>query len=272
MDITVTKRDGTREPYNANKINQALERASRGLDDQISMVVQVATEVSLTLFDGITTEQLDEAVIQTALQNVKDDPAFDIIAARLLLKTIYKSVLGDYDTDEELARLHRDRFADYIRQGIKADLLDQRMAKGFDLTKLAAAIEPTRDQLMRYLGVITTKNRYSLHRVDGSVLEVPQYTLMRVAMGLSFHEADPTAAAIGFYNKMSVLDYLPGGSTRVNAGTKHPQLANCFLMEVQDDIEHIAKSNRDIMWMTKGTGGIGVSMTKLRAEGSPVRR
>ncbi len=271
MDITVTKRDGTKQPYDANKINTALERASRGLDDQIGMVVQVATEVSLTLFDGITTEELDEAVIQTALQNVKEDPAFDTIAARLLLKTIYKRVLGDYETDAELKKLHADKFVSYVRAGVKSGLLDERMAQAsFDLKKLAAAIDPKRDDLLRYLGVVTTRNRYSLRSTDGELLEVPQFSLMRVAMGLAYNEADPTTVALGFYDKMSRLDYLPGGSTRVNAGTKFPQLANCFLMEMQDDIEHIAKSNRDIMWMTKGTGGIGLSVTKLRAEGSPV--
>jgi ribonucleoside-diphosphate reductase alpha chain len=84
VQITVTKRDGTREPFDANKINRALEKASRGLDDQIPKVAQIAAEVQLTLFDGITTQQLDEAVIQTALQNIKDDPDFDTIAARLL--------------------------------------------------------------------------------------------------------------------------------------------------------------------------------------------
>ncbi len=270
MDITVTKRDGTKQPYDANKINTALEKASRGLDDQIGMVVQVATEVSLTLFDGITTEELDEAVIQTALQNVKEDPAFDTIAARLLLKTIYKRVLGDYETDEELKKLHASKFIEYIKQGVKDDLLDKRMNVGFDLKALGAALDFKRDDLLRYLGVVTTRNRYSLRNTAGDLLEVPQFSLMRAAMGLSFNEADPTAAAIKFYNKMSNLDYLPGGSTRVNAGTKFPQLANCFLMEMQDDIEHIAKSNRDVMWMTKGTGGIGLSVTKLRAEGSPV--
>ena len=104
--ITVVKRDGTREPFDANKINLALVKASEGLPDQISKVVQVASELQLTLFDGITSEQLDEAVIQTALQNVKDDPDFDKIAARLLLKNIYKNVLGDYETDSELKKLH----------------------------------------------------------------------------------------------------------------------------------------------------------------------
>lgn len=106
QQINVVKRDGTKEPFDANKINAAILKACDGLPDQVSKVVQVATELQLTLFDGITTEQLDEAVIQTTLQNVKDDPDYDKIAARLLLKNIYKNTLGDYETAAELKKLH----------------------------------------------------------------------------------------------------------------------------------------------------------------------
>ncbi len=270
--IHVVKRDGSRQLFDANKINLALVKASEGLEDQIAKVVQVATEVQLTLFDGITTEQLDEAVIQAALQNVKDDPDFDTIAARLLLKTIYKDILGDYETDEQLKSLHEAKFASYLASAVADGLLDPRMSSQiFDLDKLAKALDPSRDKLSKYLGIITNKNRYSLRMQSGSPIEVPQYTHMRIAMGLSFNEADPTAAAIDFYKHMSNLDYVPGGSTRVNAGGSFPQLSNCFVMEVQDDMESIAKNIRDVMWIAKGTGGIGISLNKLRAAGSPVK-
>lgn len=272
-DIHVVKRDGTRELFDANKINLALVRASEGLPDQISKVVQVATELQLTLFDGITTEQLDEAVIHTALQNVKDDPDFDTIAARLLLKNIYKNILGDYKDEAELKKLHAKHFPTYVKQAVKDGLLDKRMAdtKLFDLKKLAEALNPSRDNLSKYLGVITNKNRYALRKQNGEPIETPQYTHMRIAMGLSFNEKDPTATALDFYEHMSKLDYLPGGSTRVNAGGSFPQLSNCFVIDVKDDMESIAKSIRDTMWIAKGTGGIGISMTKLRAAGSPVK-
>jgi ribonucleoside-diphosphate reductase alpha chain len=271
-EIHVVKRDGTREPFDANKINLALVKASEGLPDQISKVVQVATELQLTLFDGITTEQLDEAVIHTALQNVKDDPDFDTIAARLLLKNIYKNILGDYETEADLKKLHAKKFPEYIKQGISDGLLDTRMNNDvFDIKKLAAALDPSRDHLSKYLGVVTNKNRYALRKQSGAPIEVPQFTHMRIAMGLSFNEKDPTAAAIDFYRHMSNLDYVPGGSTRVNAGGSFPQLSNCFLLEVQDDMESIAKGIRDVMWIAKGTGGIGISLNKLRAAGSPVK-
>lgn len=271
-DITVTKRDGTKEPFDANKINAAILRACEGLPDQVSKVVQIATELQLTLFDGITTEQLDEAVIQTTLQNVKDDPDYDKIAARLLLKTIYKSILGDYETAEELKNLHAKKFPQFVKAAVKDGLLDERMSDGrFDLKKLGEALEPARDDLSKYLGVMTNRNRYALRKQSGDPLETPQFTHMRIAMGLSYNEKDPTAAAIEFYEHMSRLEYLPGGSTRVNAGGSFPQLSNCFLMNVDDDMESIAKSVRDTMFIAKGTGGIGIGFTKLRAAGSPVK-
>lgn len=271
-EINVIKRDGTKEPFDANKINTAILKACEGLPDQISKVVQVATELQLTLFDGITTEQLDEAVIQTVLQNVKDDPDYDKIAARLLLKTVYKQILGDYETAEELKKLHAREFPKFVKAAVKEGLLDKRMADGrFDLKKLAAELDPARDDLSKYLGVVTNKNRYALRKQNGSPIETPQFTHMRIAMGLSYNESDPTTAAIEFYNHMSNLEYVPGGSTRVNAGGSFPQLSNCFLLNVDDDIESIAKAVRDTMWIAKGTGGIGIGFTKLRAAGSPVK-
>ena len=271
MSITVVKRNGQREPYDANKINLAIEAASAGLDDNITWVTQIASELELTLFDGITTQQLDEAVIQVALQNVKDDPAFDTVAARLLLKTIYKRVLGDYTTAEELKELHRAHFAPNVTRGVDEGLLDPRLTQMFDLDFLATQLEPANDELLKYIGVVTLNNRYGIKGRNGDALEVPQYFWMRIAMGLSLNEADPTQAALKFYRKMSALEYLAAGSTLVNAGTIYPQLANCFVMEMQDDMEHIAKTTRDVMWLTKGTGGIGLSVTKLRAQGSPIR-
>ena len=59
--------------FNANRINKSIERACVGLDDPISKVVQIATETRLMLYDGITTEELDYATINAALQNIQED-------------------------------------------------------------------------------------------------------------------------------------------------------------------------------------------------------
>src|SRR5271154_1900038 len=112
MSISITKRNGEKEPFNADKINRSIERAAIGLLDPISMVTQIATETQLTLYDGITTEEMDKATINAAVQNIKEDIDYDKVATRLFLKTVYRRVVGEYDVDEpsDLKEKHRHAF------------------------------------------------------------------------------------------------------------------------------------------------------------------
>jgi len=270
--VQIVKRNGQREDFDPNKLNAELLKASNGVSDAVEKVVQISSQVQLTIFDGITTDQLQEAMIQATVQNVKDDPDYDKIAAHLQLRKLYVSILGEYSDDTELKNLHQTSFITYLKTGIKDGLLDKRMSdKVFDLSKLAEALDPSRDTLSKYIGVVTNMNRYALRKNSGQPIEVPQFTHMRIAMGLSFNEEDPTASALDFYEHMSSLRYVPGGSTRINAGGAFPQLSNCFLFNIDDDMESIAKGVRDTMFIAKGTGGIGIGITKLRASGSPVK-
>ncbi len=268
--INITKRDGSKEPFNADRINRSIERASMGLSDPISKVTQVGTDTQIILYDGITTEELDLATINAAVQNIKDDPEYDKIATRILLKTIYKRVVGDYENANELIELHHEGFVRYVKNGVKDGILDARMEKVFDLSCLAGALDINRDELFVYAGLSTLLNRYTIKDKNQNPAEVPQYFFMRVAMGLSYNEKDPTEWAIRFYDKMSRHEYIAGGSTNIHAGTPRPALSNCFLLEIHDDINHIAKSITDVMKLSKASGGIGASITKLRATGSPL--
>jgi ribonucleoside-diphosphate reductase alpha chain len=271
MELTITKRDGTREPFNADKINRSIERACIGLEDPISMVTQIATETRLTLYDGITTEEMDQATINAAVQNIKEDIEYDKVAVRLLLKTVYHKVLGDYeDNTQVLKQKHRDAFPEWVKQGVADGILDKRMMEKFELKELAAALDITRDEIFVYAGLSTLLNRYALKGKNLEEAETPQYFFMRVAMGLSYNEKDPTLWAKRFYQKMSQHKYISGGSTNVGAGTTRPSLSNCFLIQVEDDMQHIAKSVGDVMVLSKDSGGIGFSVTKLRATGSPL--
>jgi ribonucleoside-diphosphate reductase alpha chain len=104
MNISVTKQDGSKVPFNADYINRSIERACEGLSDVAniaSYVTQIASETQLTLYDGITTDELDQAPINAALQNVSDDIRYDRIATRLLLKTVYRRVVPEYDKDNQ---------------------------------------------------------------------------------------------------------------------------------------------------------------------------
>lgn len=272
-DFYITKTDGTKELFNADKINRSIERACYGLTDSIGMTTQIATETRLTLYNGITTEELDFATINAAVQNIKEDTEYDKVAVRLLLKTVYRRVFGNYNKDsgEDLDHAYATTFASHIRQQITAGLMDPRMELLFDLNALSYTLRPHRDELLTYAGLSTLLNRYALKDSKQKPVEPPQYFWMRIAMGLSYNEPEPTRAAQEFYEAMSQLLYVAGGSTNLGAGTTHPSLSNCFLLQVEDDIDHISKSVADVMKISKASGGLGVSMTKLRAAGSPLK-
>jgi ribonucleoside-diphosphate reductase alpha chain len=246
------------------------------MTDPISKVIQIATETRLTLYDGITTEELDLATINAALQNTQYDLEFDKIATRLLLKVIYKKVMGDYDPDneaeiitkEDFSKLHANNFKEYIKDAVDRKLLDSRLFTLFDLDELGSFLKVENDDLYKYSGLSTMLNRYLMKDEKQAPLETPQYFWMRVAMGMSLNESDPNTWAKKFYSKMSALEYLSAGSTNIGSGTPHPKLSNCFLMEMHDDMEHIGKTVSDVLLLSKATGGIGLSVTKLRAEGS----
>ncbi|HVU06321.1 MAG TPA: ribonucleoside-diphosphate reductase subunit alpha [Candidatus Paceibacterota bacterium] len=273
MNIFITKRDGTKHLFNADKINRSIERAATGLSDPISMVTQIATDTRLTMYDGMTTEELDKATINAAIQNIQYDTDFDKVATRLLLKTVYKKVLGDYDTENasELMEKHRSGFPEYVKKGVAENRLHPDMIAKYDLEKLAAALDMSRDDLFLYSGLDGLMNRYSIRNLKQEPTETPQYLFMRIGMGLAYNEENPTEWAIKFYDKMSKHEFIAGGSTNVAAGTNRPSLANCFLLEIHDDMSHIAKSVADVMLLSKGSGGIGASITKLRASGSPLK-
>lgn len=273
MNLFITHRDGTKELFNADKINRSIERASHGLADPVAMVTQIATDTRVTMYDGMTTMELDKATINAAIQNIQYDTDFDKVATRLLLKTVYKKVLGDYDTENpaDLAEKHRQAFISYVQNGVSANRLHPDMASKFDLNKLAASLDVTRDDIFLYSGLDGLMNRYAIKDMKQEPTETPQYLFMRIAMGLSYNEENPTEWAIKFYDKMSRHEFIAGGSTNLAAGTNKPSLANCFLLEIHDDMSHIAKSVADVMLLSKGSGGIGASITKLRASGSPLK-
>src|SRR5205807_405220 len=104
---------------------------------------------------------------------------------------------------------------------------DSRMAERFDLEILADALNIERDELFTYAGLDGLLKRYAVrNQKDQSPAETPQYFFMRVAMGLSYNgsssKGGPTEMAIKFYNKMSRMEYIAGGSTNLDSGMVKP--------------------------------------------------
>ncbi len=263
----------------SNTIDERVEgfvrRACDGVNvgDNLDAVVDTLVRESLiTLGSGASDRDIMMAVVNAALQNVHNDILFNSIARNAYLMVLYADILGcEYDRcmdDEEFKRLYREKFVSFIKDNIEEGVLRQDLLEIYDLEKVAEKLVPERDYLLDYIGLSTISHRYALNGACGNCSELPQFVFMRVGMGLALKEDNPLEMAERFYEKFSKLMYLPGGSTLLGASTRNVGLSNCFLIEVQDDIEHIAKSVADVIKISKASGGIGLSLTQLRCAGS----
>src|SRR5207245_7011555 len=148
---------------------------------------------------------------------IEKDPGYSYVTARLLLHTIRREVLGQETSQAEMKKHYAEYFPQFVKRGIQAELLDERLAN-FDLKKLGAALDASRDLKFGYLGLQTLYDRYFLH-VHGTRIELPQAFFMRLAMGLALTELDREARAIEYYNVQYSFDFMTSTATVFNYGT-----------------------------------------------------
>ncbi|MFV0317535.1 MAG: ribonucleoside-diphosphate reductase subunit alpha [Microthrixaceae bacterium] len=257
--MRVTKRDGTSEAVDVNKIVKAVARCANGLENVDPM--RVATRTISGLVDGATTEELDELSIRTAAGLISEEPNYSRLAARLLATVI----------DKEVQNQDIYSFSQSVQLGADEGLIGEQTAEfvARNSRKLNDAILPERNWLYGFFGLRTVYDRYLLkHPRSRRVIETPQHFLMRVACGLSTTPEE----AIRFYELISSLEYLPSSPTLFNSGTTHPQMSSCYLLDSpQDNLDAIYDRYRDIARLSKHAGGIGLSYSRIRARGSLIK-
>lgn len=267
--IHVVLNDGTRVPFDINRVKHRLRAACEGLEE-ICSVDELLEDVMRTVFDGITTEEIYRVMVLTARTRIERDPAYDRVASRLTLMVIYNETLGEAPSPKKLNQVYRHQFEHYIIDGIIADRLTAELRE-YDLTMLANAIVPERDELFRSLGLQAIYDRY-LIQVNGRRIEAPQHFWMRVAMGLASCEPENREdRAIEFYNILSTFRFTSATPTLFNSATPHPQLSSCYLSTVSDDLDHIFKSIADNAKLSKWAGGLGNDWTNIRATNSHIQ-
>ena len=257
--MSVTKRNGGIEPVDLNKIVRAVQRCCDGLHAVDPM--RVATRTISGLYNGATTQELDELSIRTAALLIGEEPEYGRLAARLLANTIAKEVSGQ--------EIHA--FSQSVSRGHEVGLINDRLL-GFvqaNARKLNDAIDPALDLNFDYFGLRTLYDRYLLrHPHTRKVIETPQQFFLRIASTLS----EDVPEALALYQRLGSLDYLPSSPTLFNAGTRHEQLSSCFLLDSpQDSLESIYAKYGEIAQLSKFSGGIGVSYSRVRSRGSLIR-
>jgi ribonucleoside-diphosphate reductase alpha chain len=257
--MRVRKRNGDAEPVDVNKIVRAVERCGDRLDEVDPL--RVATKTISGLYDGATTAELDRLSIQTAAEMTGEEPQYSRLAARLLAAYVGKEVRG-----QGIAS-----FSQSVSLGHAEGLISDPTAAFVkdNARKLDDAVAPGADWEFEYFGIKTVYDRYLLrHPVTRLVIETPQYFLLRVACGLSRTPAE----AIGFYQLMSRLAYLPSSPTLFNSGTSHPQMSSCFLVDSpQDNLDSIYQRYAQVARLSKFSGGIGIGWSRVRSRGALIR-
>ncbi|GAB4286487.1 MAG: hypothetical protein Kow0081_4460 [Candidatus Dojkabacteria bacterium] len=257
--------------YDRANYEQFLTYHFDGLDISREEAEMMLNEFELTKFEGMSTSEIIDGLILIAAQNIQHNIDFDKVATRLFVTDTYRKVLRFEENEDDFFNGYKVNFKRFIQKGIDIGLLKPQLRELFDLNQLADALTPELDDNYNYIGISTLRNRYGLHDRKDKIMETPQYTWMRVAMGLALKETNPTEVALSFYKKLSNKEYIPGGSTNIGSGTTFSVLSNCYLIDTEDDIHSIYDNVKYIALISKATGGIGISVTKLRAAGSKVK-
>ncbi|MDC1312133.1 ribonucleoside-diphosphate reductase subunit alpha, partial [Burkholderiales bacterium] len=260
--------DGVSKPLDINNLKRLIDDSCAGLDGTVS----AENILSLTvrdLYDGVPFDEVNKSLILSARSLIEKDPAYSFVTARLLLNDLRREATGEELSKGEMVDRYPTYFPEFIKKGVDAELLDERMLQ-FDMVALGAALKPERDEQFGYLGLQTLYDRYFLH-IEDRRIELPQAFFMRVAMGLSLGEVEREARAIEFYNILSSFDFMSSTPTLFNSGTTRPQLSSCYLTTVDDDLDGIYEAIKENALLSKYAGGLGNDWTPVRSMGSHIK-
>ena len=252
----VSKRNGTKELLQVDKIThriEALLTCTRPcLEVDVKMLVQ---KVMNGTYDGVPTTDLDQLMAETAAHLLTTHRDYGVLATRVVISSLHKITTGRFG--ELTARLAGETM---LGEAYVAFVDDQQSV-------IESAIDYTRDYDFDYFGTKTLEKSY-LMRIGGTVVERPQDMFMRVACGI--HVGDITAA-LETYRLLSEKWFIHASPTLFNAGTPDPQLSSCFLLTMKEDsVEGIFDTLKQCAQISKHAGGIGLSISNIRATGSHI--
>uniref|UniRef100_A0A0N4ZVE0 Ribonucleoside-diphosphate reductase n=1 Tax=Parastrongyloides trichosuri TaxID=131310 RepID=A0A0N4ZVE0_PARTI len=260
--LYVKKRDGRTESVFFDKITKRIESLCDGLNEDFIDPPSITQAVVQGLYKGVTTVELDNLAAEVAANRTVIHPDYGILASRIAISNMHKQ------TEEVFSKV-MDRLYNNINKNTKrhSPIISEKTNLIIQKHKeiLDSAIDHKRDYNFTFFGFKTLERSYLL-RINSCIVERPQHLFMRVAVGIHGEDIE---SVLETYNCMSQKWFLHASPTLYNAGTPKGQLSSCFLLTMVDDsIEGIYDTLKNCAIISKGAGGVGLSVNNIRATGS----
>jgi len=261
--IIVIKRDGRKEPFSPKKLDKVTIWAC----PNEHMQVELMRDTEIKLHKEIKIQDMYNQLIITAVNKISMlNPIWEEVAAKLQLLSYYKETYN-ISNHKEYPELK-----DILTKGVEKKIYDKTTVNKFtdeELDKLNEAINPERDLIFNYKGLVTFFDKYCLNYSKRNKLELPQISYMRVAMALMVEEkVDRLNKVIRMYNAISNHEYTVATPIMLNALTPGQQLSSCVLNTLSDDSHNILDTGKNLGIYSKFKGGTALDITEMRAGGS----
>lgn len=258
--MKVIKRNGRTEEIDISKIRKYTTDAVAGLKGV--NISELELDAQIQFRDGITTAEIQDTLIKTAVDKIDVDcPDWTFVAARLFLYSLHKRVAKTNGYNH---------LREYFERGEKEGRILLGLKEKYDLDDLNDYIKPERDLQFTYLGIKTLYDRYLIKDKKGEPIELPQQMFMGIAMFLAQNEFNPQEWAKKFYDLISKFEVMLATPTLSNARTTRHQLSSCYIGSTSDNIEGIFDSYKEMALLSKFGGGVGWDWSKVRAMGGSI--
>ena len=266
-EIYITKRSGSKEILNLDKMHFVVDEACNGLSGVSAS--QIEMNADLQFYDGMTTDEIQNILVKSANDLISlEAPNYQYAAARLLLYTLHNKVYGRYE---------HQWLTEIIDMNIKRGVYDSNIKEKYtdtELKKLNTYIKHDRNEEFTYAGLRQVVDKYLCQdRSNGDIFETPQHMYMMIAATLFAEYPKETRLSYvkKYYDATSLFKInIP---TPVMAGVRTPirQFASCVLVDVDDTLPSIFSSNSAIGYYIAQRAGIGINSGRTRAINSKIR-
>jgi ribonucleoside-diphosphate reductase alpha subunit len=249
--MRVVKRSNHVEDMKFDKVTNRILRLTGGLSPAVDST-KVAQQVFSSMYDGITTQEIDTLSAEICVGMITSDPDYEILATRIVASNIQKIAPKNFHIA--------------MKKLAKSSIVTNEVAEL--AYKLKEHIKHERDCDFCYFGLKTLEKSY-LQRIDDTIIETPQYLFMRVAIGIHGQDLE---SVIETYENMSRGFFVHATPTLFNSGTPRPQMSSCFLVaNKEDSINGIYGTLSECAQISKWAGGIGMHIHDVRANKSRIR-